>query len=78
MALTTEQVIDLKYKVEDPFLREWSMKHGITDCVRCMWHCLKSGFGYMGEQRIDREFMKSLTAGDRAIYNGVAAWLNLY
>lgn len=78
MALTTEQVFDLKYKVEHPFLREWCLKYGITDCVRCMWQCLKSGFGYMGEQRIDREFMKSLTHGDCAIYNGVVAWLNLY
>jgi len=76
MALTNEQVMSLKYKVENPFLREWSMKYGVTDCMTKVQSCLKAGFGFMGSQRIDRSFVESLSSNDRCIYNGIIAWCN--
>ena len=76
MALTNEQVMSLKYKVENPFLREWSMKYGVADCMTKVQSCLKAGFGFMGSQRIDRSFVESLSSNDRCIYNGIIAWYN--
>lgn len=74
--MTTEQIFDLKYKVENPVLKKWSLRHGVIDCMRNVQTCLRSGFGYMGSQRIDRNFIQSLSHADRSIYNGVTAWLN--
>lgn len=76
MEPTTEQIFSLKYKIENSFLREWSMKYGVIDCIRKIRLCLEAGFGYMGGQRIDRNFIASLSYNDRCIYNGVVAWLN--
>ena len=52
------------------------MKYGVIDCIRKIRLCLEAGFGYMGGQRIDRNFIASLSYNDRCIYNGVVAWLN--
>lgn len=76
MKLTTEQVMSLKYKIENPFLRKWSMKYGVIDCMTKVQSCLKAGFGFMGSQRIDRSFVESLSSNDRSIYNGIIAWYN--
>lgn len=76
MALTYEQITSLKYKVENPVLKKWSMRHGIIDCMTTVRACLQSGFGYMGEQRIDRNFIASLSDGDRCIYNDIMAWMD--
>ena len=77
MALTDEQVMSLKYKVENPFLREWSMKYGVIDCMTKVQSCLKAGFGFMGSKRIDRSFVESLSYNDRCLYNGVVAWSDI-
>lgn len=74
--LTSEQMLSLKYKVEHPILREWCMRYGIIDCVRNIQTCIKSGYGYLSTQRVDRNFINSLSYNDRCIYNGVVAWLN--
>lgn len=76
MALTYEQVSSLKYKVENPFLRKWSMMYGVVDCMTRVQSCLKADFGFMGSQLIDRSFVKSLSSNDRCIYNGIIAWYN--
>jgi len=76
MALSREQIMSLKYKVENPFLRKWSLKYGIIDCMNKVHSCLKTGFGYMGEQRIDRSFMETLSDNDRCLYNGIVLWHN--
>jgi len=76
LRLTTRQILDLKYKVENPVLKQWSMKHGIIDCMTKIQACLRSGFGYLGDQRIDRHFINQLSPGDRTIYNGVTAWID--
>ena len=76
MTLTDKQAMCLKYKVENPFLREWSLKYGVVDCMTKVQSCLKAGFGYMGRQRIDRSFLESLSYNDRCLYNGVVAWYN--
>ena len=72
--MTTQEVLDLKYKVENPFLRKWSMRYGIVNCMTNVRRCLESGFGYMGPQRIDRDFINTLSHADRIIYSGVLAW----
>ena len=73
--MTNEEITSLKYKIENSVLKKWSLRHGVIDCMRNVQTCLRSGFGYMGSQRIDRDFMQSLSYGDRSIYNGVTAWL---
>ena len=72
--MATQQVLNLKYKVENPLLRKWSMRYGIVDCMTKVRRCLRSGFGFMGTQRIDRDFINNLSHADRVIYNGVLAW----
>lgn len=71
-----KQIISLKYKIENPVLKKWSMRHGVIDCMTKVRQCLLSGFGYMGGQRVDRDFVNSLSQSDRCIYNGVTAWID--
>lgn len=77
MDITIDNITELKHKVEHPVLKAWSLKHGIIDCVMTVRACLKAGFGYMGTQRIDNKFIKSLSNNDRCLYNGVLAWIDL-
>lgn len=69
-------VLNLKYKIENLFLKKWSVKYGVVDCMTKVQMCLKSGWGYMGDRRIDCKFMAQLSQNDRAIYNKVLAWYN--
>ena len=71
---THEQICDLKFKLENSFLKEWSSHYGIIDCMTKIVSCLACGFGYMGAQRIDYKFLASLSHNDICIYNEVIAW----
>lgn len=77
MDITIDNISELKHKIENPFLKEWGLKHGVIDCITTVRQCLRSGFGYMGTQRIDNDFVNSLSYSDRCIYNGVIAWIDL-
>lgn len=77
MKITTDNILELKHKIENPFLKDWSLKHGIVDCMTTVRTCLRAGFGYMGTQRIDHDFVNSLSNSDRCLYNGVLAWYDL-
>ena len=76
LRLTTRQILDLKYKVENETLREYCLRYGVVDCMSKIRQCLKTGFGFIDGQRIDRNFMNTLSHGDRTIYNGVTAWID--
>jgi len=71
-----EKIINLKYKIENPFLKKWSLSYGIIECMTKLQICMQSDFGYMGDQRIDRDFIKSLSKNDRDIYNCVISWID--
>lgn len=67
---TAKQYDNFPYELQHKGLREWAQKFGMTDLLLNIENCLKSGFGYIGEMKIDSEFMLSLLGtSDESIIN---------
>ena len=65
--MTTEDFLEMKYKFHNKFLREWAGRFGTTCLLWDMYLCLKSGFGYMGWVRMDRNFISALDEHDKSL-----------
>jgi hypothetical protein len=66
-----DNIFGLKYELKNPFIREWSIKYGVINCMSNVRCCLMSGFGFLGGQRIDKAFFCSLSQNDKEIYKRV-------
>lgn len=73
--MTTEEYLELKYKLHDKFLRKWAGMFGITCLLWDMDICLRSGFGYLAEKRIDLDFVSALDKNDKSILSKGYAFL---
>lgn len=73
--MTYSEINSLKYKLENPFLLRMSRLYGMSNLVAHINACIRSGFGYIDNQRIDRNFMSNLSANDRLILQEVSDWL---
>ena len=55
------------YKFSNPFLRQYNSTYGMMDLIAKLKACWKAGLGYIGNNRIDMDFFKSLNKADRQI-----------
>ena len=65
--MTTEDFLEMQYKFHNKFLREWAERSGTTCLLYDIYICLKSGFGYMGEIRMDMDFILALDESDKSL-----------
>lgn len=73
--ITAKEYLDLPYKLKNKFLSDWSFKYGITATLNDIRVCLLSGFGYMGETRVNANFIRSLDENDKNILRKGYAFL---
>lgn len=73
--ITAKEYLDLPYKLKNKFLSDLSFKHGMTSTLYGIRVCLLSGFGYMGETRVDANFIRSLDENDKNILRKGYAFL---
>lgn len=73
--ITAKEYLDLPYKLKNKLLSYWSCKYGITTTLNDVRGCLQSGFGYMGETRVDANFIRSLDENDKNILRKGYAFL---
>lgn len=55
------------YKFTNQFLRSQATDYGMLDLVSKLKQCWATGLGYIGSERIDMDFYKSLCQHDRQI-----------
>lgn len=73
--ITAKEYLNLPYKLKNKFLSYWSFKYGITATLNDIRVCLLSGFGYMGETRVNANFIRSLDENDKNILRKGYAFL---
>lgn len=73
--MTLSEIIQLKYKLENEWLKEQSIFYEIMWVTTTINRCLRSGFGFIGAKRIDKDFIRSLSDSDRAILKKVSDWI---
>ena len=73
--MTLLEIMQLKYELENEWLKEQSYFYEIMWVTATINHCLRSGFGFVGTKRIDKDFFQSLSENDRAILKKVSDWL---
>ena len=55
------------YKFNNSFLYQYNLNHGMVDLMAKLKHCWFNGLGYIGGQRIDMDFYRSLNTNDQLI-----------
>lgn len=67
-ATSLEQLLMLKYDIQNKVLKEWALKYGVLDLVMIMCSFKEL---YLGNTFIDNKFRSSLSTNDKMIINAV-------
>lgn len=67
-ATSIQQLLMLKYDIQNKVLKEWAFKYGLLDLVMKMYSFKEL---HLGNTLIDNKFRSSLNTNDKMIINAV-------